>query len=121
MDAVDSEIPDPTRALDRPFLMPVEDVFSIPGRGTVATGRIESGMIKAGEEVEIVGLKPTAKTSVTGAWRLLARCACRDCVRVRLACNTAQGCVSMCMTTMRCAPNRMHVDQPHRACCCMNP
>ena len=67
MEAVDSHIPAPQRALDKPFLMPVEDVFSIPGRGTVATGRIESGVIKTGEEVEIVGLKPTAKTSVTGA------------------------------------------------------
>ena len=66
MDAVDTHIPDPQRALDKSFLMPVEDVFSIPGRGTVATGRIESGMIKAGQEVEIVGIKPTSKTSVTG-------------------------------------------------------
>jgi translation elongation factor EF-Tu-like GTPase len=67
MDAVDNHIPDPQRALDKPFLMPVEDVFSIPGRGTVATGRIESGVVKAGQEIEIVGIKPTAKTSVTGA------------------------------------------------------
>ena len=67
MDAVDTHIPDPKRALDKPFLMPVEDVFSIPGRGTVATGRIESGVIKAGEEIEIVGIKPTSKTNVTGA------------------------------------------------------
>jgi elongation factor Tu len=66
MDAVDSYIPDPERAVDRPFLMPVEDVFSISGRGTVATGRVERGIIKVGEEVEIVGIKPTAKTTVTG-------------------------------------------------------
>jgi elongation factor Tu len=66
MDAVDSYIPTPKRATDKPFLMPVEDVFSISGRGTVATGRIERGIIKVGEEVEIVGLKPTAKTVVTG-------------------------------------------------------
>ncbi len=66
MDAVDSYIPDPERAIDRPFLMPVEDVFSISGRGTVATGRVERGIVKVGEEVEIVGIKATAKTTVTG-------------------------------------------------------
>jgi elongation factor Tu len=66
MEAVDSYIPTPKRAIDKPFLMPVEDVFSISGRGTVATGRVERGMIKVGEEVEIVGLKPTVKTVVTG-------------------------------------------------------
>ncbi|HIJ95191.1 MAG TPA: elongation factor Tu [Desulfuromonadales bacterium] len=66
MDAVDSYIPDPERAIDRPFLMPVEDVFSISGRGTVATGRVERGIVKVGEEVEIVGIKNTAKTTVTG-------------------------------------------------------
>ena len=66
MDAVDSYIPDPERAIDRPFLMPVEDVFSISGRGTVATGRVERGIIKVGEEVEVVGIKATAKTTVTG-------------------------------------------------------
>jgi elongation factor Tu len=66
LDAVDSYIPTPKRATDKPFLMPVEDVFSISGRGTVATGRIERGIIKVGEEVEVVGLKATAKTVVTG-------------------------------------------------------
>jgi elongation factor Tu len=66
MDAVDSYIPEPERAIDRPFLMPVEDVFSISGRGTVATGRIERGVIKVSEEVEIVGMKATVKTVVTG-------------------------------------------------------
>ncbi|NTW79178.1 MAG: elongation factor Tu [Geobacteraceae bacterium] len=66
MDAVDSYIPDPERAIDRPFLMPVEDVFSISGRGTVATGRVERGICKVGEEVEIVGIKNTIKTTVTG-------------------------------------------------------
>src|SRR5436309_3504906 len=66
MDAVDSYIPEPKREIDKPFLMPVEDVFSISGRGTVATGRIERGKIKVGEEVEIVGIKPTTKTVVTG-------------------------------------------------------
>ncbi len=66
MAAVDSYIPEPERAIDRPFLMPVEDVFSISGRGTVATGRVERGIIKVQEEVEIVGMKETQKTVVTG-------------------------------------------------------
>jgi elongation factor Tu len=66
MDALDSYIPTPERATDKPFLMPVEDVFSIAGRGTVATGRVERGKVKVGEEVEIVGLRPTTKTVVTG-------------------------------------------------------
>jgi elongation factor Tu len=66
IDALDSYIPVPERALDKPFLMPVEDVFSIAGRGTVATGRIEKGKVKVGEEIELVGIKPTQKTVVTG-------------------------------------------------------
>jgi elongation factor Tu len=66
MAAVDSFIPQPERAKDRPFLMPIEDVFSISGRGTVVTGRVERGVIKVGDEVEIVGLRPTTKTVVTG-------------------------------------------------------
>ena len=66
MAAVDEFIPQPPRPTDRPFLMPVEDVFSISGRGTVVTGRVEAGIIKVGEEVEIIGLKPTIKTVVTG-------------------------------------------------------
>jgi elongation factor Tu len=65
-EALDTYIPEPVRELDKPFLMPVEDVFSITGRGTVATGRIEQGVIKTGEEVEIVGIRPTEKTVVTG-------------------------------------------------------
>jgi elongation factor Tu len=65
-EALDSYIPEPKRALDGPFLMPVEDVFSISGRGTVVTGRVERGMIKVGEEIEIVGLRPTQKTVCTG-------------------------------------------------------
>src|SRR5436305_2840934 len=65
-DALDTYIPEPVRDLDRPFLMPVEDVFSITGRGTVATGRIEQGIIKTGEQVEIVGIKDTSSTVVTG-------------------------------------------------------
>ena len=65
-EALDTYIPDPVRELDKPFLMPVEDVFSITGRGTVATGRIEQGVVKVGETVEIVGIKPTVTTVVTG-------------------------------------------------------
>ena len=65
-DALDSYIPQPKRAIDGPFLMPIEDVFSISGRGTVVTGRIERGVVKVGEEIEIVGIKPTVKTIVTG-------------------------------------------------------
>jgi len=65
-DALDTYIPVPERQTDKPFLMPVEDIFTIEGRGTVATGRIERGIIKVGQEVEIVGLKPTVKTTVTG-------------------------------------------------------
>ena len=61
-----NDIPEPERELDKPFLMPIEDIFSIEGRGTVVTGRVERGVIKVGDEVEIVGLKPTAKTAVTG-------------------------------------------------------
>ena len=66
MAAVDEYIPTPDRPKDRPFLMPVEDVFSISGRGTVATGRIEQGIIKVGDEIEIVGIRPTQKTTITG-------------------------------------------------------
>jgi elongation factor Tu len=65
-DALDSYIPQPERAIDKPFLMPIEDVFSISGRGTVVTGRVERGVIKVGEEIEIVGIKPTVKTTCTG-------------------------------------------------------
>ena len=66
MEAVDAYVPEPERAMDKPFLMPIEDVFSISGRGTVVTGRIERGIIKVGDEVEIVGLRDTQKTTVTG-------------------------------------------------------
>jgi elongation factor Tu len=66
MAAVDSYIPQPERPVDQPFLMPIEDVFSISGRGTVVTGRVERGIVKVGEEVEIVGIKATQKTTVTG-------------------------------------------------------
>lgn len=66
MTQVDAYIPQPARDIDKPFLMPIEDVFSISGRGTVVTGRVESGIVKVGEEVEIVGLKATQKTTVTG-------------------------------------------------------
>ncbi len=66
MDAIDSYIPEPKRDVDKPFLMPVEDVFSISGRGTVATGRIERGVVHVGDEVEIIGIRPTQKTTCTG-------------------------------------------------------
>ncbi|AXA83532.1 elongation factor Tu [Lysobacter oculi] len=66
VEALDTFIPEPERDIDKPFLMPVEDVFSISGRGTVVTGRIERGVIKVGEEIEIVGIRPTQKTTVTG-------------------------------------------------------
>ena len=66
VEALDSYIPEPERAIDKAFLMPIEDVFSISGRGTVVTGRVESGIVKVGEEVEIVGIKDTVKTTVTG-------------------------------------------------------
>ena len=66
VEALDSYIPEPERAIDKPFLMPIEDVFSISGRGTVVTGRVESGIVKVGEEVEIIGIKDTVKTTVTG-------------------------------------------------------
>jgi len=65
-DALDSYIPTPERAIDRPFLLPIEDVFSISGRGTVVTGRVERGVVKVGEEIEIVGIKATVKTTCTG-------------------------------------------------------
>ena len=66
MDAVDTFLPEPTRDIDKPFLMPIEDVFSITGRGTVVTGRVERGQVKVGEEIEIVGLRATTKTTCTG-------------------------------------------------------
>src|SRR4029078_2018694 len=66
VEALDTWIPEPQRDIDKAFLMPVEDVFSISGRGTVVTGRIERGIIKVGDEIEIVGIKPTVKTTVTG-------------------------------------------------------
>jgi len=66
MDAIDSYVPEPERDVDQPFLMPIEDVFSISGRGTVATGRVERGVVHVGDEIEIVGIKETAKTTCTG-------------------------------------------------------
>jgi elongation factor Tu len=75
MDALDTYIPMPEREVDKPFMMPIEDVFSISGRGTVVTGRVERGRIKVGEEIEIVGFKPTEKKVVTGVemFRVLLR------------------------------------------------
>ena len=88
MAAVDEYIPTPERAVDQPFLMPVEDVFSISGRGTVVTGRIERGVINVGEEIEIVGIRDTAKTTCTGVEmfrKLLDRGEAGDNVGVLLA------------------------------------
>jgi elongation factor Tu len=65
-EALDTYIPEPVRDIDKPFLMPIEDIFSISGRGTVVTGRVERGIVKVGEEIEIVGIRPTQKTVVTG-------------------------------------------------------
>ncbi len=70
MDAVEEKIPTPKRETDKPFLMPVEDTFSIAGRGTVVTGRVEQGIVKVGDELEIVGLVPTNKTTCTGKYTL---------------------------------------------------
>src|SRR6202000_1889014 len=66
VEALDSYIPEPVRVLDKPFLLPVEDVFSISRRGTVVTGRVERGIVKVGDEIEIVGIRPTQKTTCTG-------------------------------------------------------
>jgi elongation factor Tu len=66
MEALDAFVPEPKREIDKPFLMPVEDVFTISGRGTVVTGRVERGIVKVGEDVEIIGLRDTAKTTITG-------------------------------------------------------
>ena len=66
MESVDSYIPEPKRDIDKDFLMPIEDVFSISGRGTVVTGRVERGIVNSGDELEIVGIRPTTKTTVTG-------------------------------------------------------
>ena len=66
MDAVDSYVPEPERDLDKPFLMPIEDVFTITGRGTVVTGKVEQGMVHTGDEVEIVGMRPTHEDGVYG-------------------------------------------------------
>src|SRR6187431_1770487 len=66
MDTLDTYIPMPERAIDKPFLMPIEDIFSISGRGTVVTGRVDRGIVKVGDEVEIIGIRPTVKTTVTG-------------------------------------------------------
>ena len=66
MEAVDTYIPEPERDLDKPFLMPIEDVFSITGRGTVVTGKVEQGIVNTGDELEIIGIRPTQKTTCTG-------------------------------------------------------
>jgi elongation factor Tu len=105
MEGVDSYIPQPERPIDKPFLMPVEDVFSISGRGTVVTGRVERGIVKVGEEVEIVGLKATQKTTVTGVemFRKLLD-------RVRPATTSARCCAARSVRTSsaaRCCASRL--------------
>ncbi|KDE00268.1 putative translation elongation factor Tu [Bordetella bronchiseptica SBL-F6116] len=103
--ALDTYIPTPERAVDGAFLMPVEDVFSISGRGTVVTGRIERGVVKVGEEIEIVGIKPTVKTTCT-AWRCSASCW----TRVKRATTWAFCCAAPSVKTSsvaRCWPSRV--------------
>ncbi len=89
MKAVDAYIPQPERPIDQPFLMPIEDVFSISGRGTVVTGRVERGIVKVGEEVEIVGIRPTTKTTITGV-EMFRKCS----TRARLATTSARCCAA---------------------------
>ena len=111
MDAVDTYIPTPERAVDKPFLMPVEDVFGIKGRGTVATGRIERGMVKVGEEVEIVGIRPTRKVVVTGVEmfkKLLDEGRAGD--NVGTACCGASSATTS--SAARCSPSRARI-KPH--------
>jgi elongation factor Tu len=100
-DALDSYIPEPTRELDKPFLMPVEDVFSITGRGTVATGRIEQGIVRTGDTVEIVGIKETTST--------VSRCSARSSTRVRRATTSAASCAvpsARRSSAVRCSASR---------------
>jgi elongation factor Tu len=86
MEAVDNYIPQPKREIDKPFLMPVEDVFTISGRGTVATGRIERGRIKVGQEIEVVGIRPTQKT--------VSKCSANCSTRVKRVTTSAPCCVA---------------------------
>ena len=86
MDAVDTYIPEPARDIDKPFLMPIEDVFTITGRGTVVTGRVEQGIVKVGDEVEIVGLRPQRRRRCAPVWR----CSASSSMRARPA--TTSGC-----------------------------
>ena len=104
MKAVDDYIPQPDRPIDQPFLMPIEDVFSISGRGTVVTGRIERGVIKVGEEVEIVGIRDTVKSTVTGVEmfrKLLDQGQAGDNVGACCAASTARA-----WSAARCAASR---------------
>jgi len=104
-EALDTYIPQPERALDGAFLMPVEDVFSISGRGTVVTGRIERGIVKVGEEIEIVGLKPTLKPPAP-AWKCSASCW----IKARLATTSAYCCAAPSvkkLSVVKCLPSRV--------------
>ena len=103
-DALDSYIPEPKRALDGAFLMPVEDVFSISGRGTVVTGRIERGIVKVGDEIEIVGLSPPSRPSVP-AWRCSGSCWIKDRLGITWACCCA-GRSAKRSSAGRCWPSR---------------
>ncbi len=89
MNAVDAYVPEPVRDLDKPFQMPIEDVFSITGRGTVVTGKVEQGIIHTGDDVEIIGIRPTQKTVCTG-WR----CSARSSTRVAPATTSARSCAA---------------------------
>ena len=89
-EALDSYIPEPERDLDKPFLMPIEDIFSITGRGTVATGRVEQGIVNTGDEVEIVGIKPTRRRPSSPE----SRCSARSSTRARPATTSAPCCAA---------------------------
>ena len=98
VEALDDYIPEPERAIDQPFLMPIEDVFSISGRGTVVTGRVERGVIKTGDEVEIVGIKDTVKTTCTGV--LVLRCSASCWTKVVPVRTLVRCCVAPSVTTL---------------------
>lgn len=95
MQAIDDYIPDPIRALDKPFSLPVEDVFSIQGRGTVVTGRIEQGVVKVGEEIEIIGIQPPTKTTVTGQCLSLLPQSGLQIMCLRFSSTSPAACVNM--------------------------
>ena len=110
MEAADTSIPEPVRELDKPFLMPIEDVFTITGRGTVVTGKVEQGKVHTGDEIEIVGLRDTQKT-VYRVWRCSASCS----MRVRRATTSVRCCVARrrkMWSVVRCCASRASIT-PH--------